>query len=781
VYCPQFPWTLWYNLPVRVFRNLYEALDSLERGKVLVSNVYHLFNPRLAFYQEDIFGGLKLDKYKNDLDLGYSVLDQYISEFGIDLPKKEEETDPIYHKLGLISSESFIVRSDDLLRTLEKLGDDTKDLRVLDKVPIDFVRASGKILSSLSSSFDLLVFSSFGVGRSRDLERDLENLMISGVYEGENIPDFSGFWSNVLFGKSRSYEKLLSVFDEDFRKYVLGSITFYDEKGGEKGTKYFSLPFGRFRFSEDTIFLLFDTNDLGRKIGLVSIDQRLSSSGISGWFTRLLVSRRDDLPEPKIVGCLDLHYYSVPNLKDVVLIPVELDVGGRKILVLHTFLVGDLLDDYFKFYVDVRDRSPLYTDYMLRIYPNKGREGGGKFVLEAIERVGFEIDGLDGVSLSATVSFINTSVGELTEVEGNKELVPRGSTPKYDSLDISVYDFSMSMDEKLDLSAFSSYEEELLSLVRHRNSYILKGRIWNNKRFVSLIRNGIERFESKFLSSLPSSCLLSSEGERNLALRDKEFILKMTDFVFRTSIKAIKDTFNKCVENGEKCDDFRVYIDVDEEKYGKDTIAITKIEYRPGPKFIYTKVDTNQYEDYLKEIFEKRTLYPRFIHSFDESSVNLCFENSRGDKAEIDIDLPLHEDRVKDSLKRKLYLGFINWSLRNLEEIRKDQADVYSVFLDLVPYDPGSVRFLHSKGIYDDISSRLKKFLRLEEALEQGTVEIKIFLDLGIKAKERENKICILPEEGPSFIKDLTLPNTFIYKQGKAVLEIEDWEEIVEV
>ncbi len=777
------PWlslALWYNLLVKVFRNLYEALNSLGRGKVLVSNVYLLFNPSLAFYHEDIFGGLKLDKYKNDHDLGYSVLDQYISEFGIDFPKKEE-TDPIYHKLGLISSESFIVRSDDLLRTLEKLGDDTKDLRVLDKGPIDFIITSGKILSSLSSSFDFLVFSSFKVDRSRELERDLENLMISGVYEGENVPDFYGFWSNILFGKSESYGKLLSVFDEDFIKYVFGSIIFYDEKGGEKGAKYFSLPFGRFLSSEDTRFLFSYAKDLGRKIGFVSIDQRLSSSGISEWFNRLLVSRRDAFPEPKIIGCIDLYYHSGPNLKDVVLIPVELGVGGRKILVLHTFLVGDLLDDYFKFYVDVRDRSPLYTDYILRLYPNKGREGGGKFVLDAIERVGFEIDGLDGVNLSATVSFNNTSVGELKEVEGNKELVPRGSTPKYDSLDISVYGFSISMNEKLDLSALSSQEGELLSLVRHRNSYILQGRIWNNKRFARLIRNGIEGFESKFLSILPSSCLLSSEGERNLALRDKDFLLKMTDFVFRMSIKAIKDKFDKCVESGEKCDDFRVYIDVDEEKYGKETLFITKIEYSPGPKFIYIKVDPKQSEDYLKEIFENRTLYSRFISSFDESSFKLCFENSKGDKAEIDIDLPLHEDRVKDSLKRKSYLGFINWSLGNLEEIRKDQADIYSVFLDLVPYDPGSVRSLHSKGIYDDISSRLKKFLRLEEALEQGTVEIKIFLYLGIRVKEKENKICILPEEGPYFVKDLTLPSTFIYKQGETVLEIEDWEDIVEV
>ncbi len=781
---PRLSLVLWYNLLVKVFRNLYEALNSLERGKVLVSKVNYMFNPRLAFYQEDIFGGLKLDKYKNDHDLGYSVLEHYFSEFGIDFPK-EEENDPIYNNLGLISSESFIVRSDDLLKTLEKIGGDTKDLRVLDKGPIDFVVTSGKILSSLSSSFDFLIFSSFKVGRSRNLEGDLENLMISGVYKGENVPDFSGFWSNILFGKSESYEKLLSVFDEDFRKYVLGSITFYDEGDGEKGAKYFSLPFGRFGSSEDTRFLLFEANDLGRKIGLVSIDQRLSSNGISGWFTRLLVSRRDAFPEPKIIGCIDLYYHSGLDLKDVVLIPVELDAGGRKrgrkILVLHTFLVGDLLDDYFKFYVDVRNRSPLYTDYILRLYPNKGREGGGKFVLDVVERVGFEIDGLDGANLSANLSFNNISVGELKEVGGNKELVPRGSTPKYDSLDIVVYNFSITMDEKLDLSTSSSHEEESLSLVRYRNSYILKGHIWNNKRFSRLIINGIEGFESKFLSGLSSSCLLSSEGEENLALRDKNFLLKMVDFVFRMSIKSIKDKFYNCVESGEKCDDFRLYVDIDEGKYGKDTVVITKIENRPGAKFIYAKVDPRHSEGYLKEIFENRALYSRFIHSFDEGSVKLCFENSRGDKAKIDIHLPLHEDRVKDFLKRKSYLGFINWSLRNLEEIKKDQADIYSVFLDLVPYDPSSVRFLHSKGIYDDIISRLNKFLRLEEALEQGTVEIRVFLDLGIKVKEKENRICILPEEGPSFIRDLTLPNTFIYKQGETVMEIEEWEDIVEV
>jgi len=768
---------------MRIFRNLFEAISSLEKGKVLFSNVYLLFNPRLAFYQEDVLGGLRLDKYKNDHDLGHSVLNHYISEFGIDLPKKEE-TDPIHSKLGLISSESLIVRSDDLLRTLEKLADDNGDLgdlRVLDKGPINFINASVKMLSSLSGSFDFLVFSSFEVGLSRDSEKELENLMISGFYEGENIPDFSGFWSNILLGKSESYEKLLSVFDEEFRKYVLDSIAFYDEGGEEKGTKYFSLPFGLFRFSGDTRFLLFDTNDLGRKTGLVSIDQRLSSSGISGWFTRLLVSRRDATPEPKFIGCLDLYYQSDPNLKDVVLIPVELDVGGKKILVLHAFLVGDLLDDYFKFHVDVRDRSPLYTDYIIRLYPNEGREGGGKFVLKAVERVGLEIDGLDGANLSATVSFNNISVGELTEVNGDKGLVPRGSTPKYDSLDISVYYFSLGMNEKLDLSAPSSHEEEFLHLVRHRNSYVLKGRIWNNKRFTGLIRDAIERFESKFLSSLKSSCVLPGEGERNLAIRDKEFLLKITDFAFRLSVKSIKDKFDRCVESGEGCDDLRVYIDVDKEKYGEDTIVITRFEHRAGPRFIYAKVDPEQFGDYLKEIFEKRSLNSGFIYSSDGSSFKLCFENGRGDRAEIDIDFPLHEERVKDSLKRKSYLGFISSSLKNLEEIRKEQADIYSVFLDLVPYDPSSVRFLYSNGIYSEISSRLKKFLRFEEALEQGTIEINVFLDLGIKAEEKGNKMCILPEEGQSFVKDLTLPNTFTYKQGGILLEIEDWENIVEV
>jgi len=37
------PPALWYNLLVKVFRNLYEAISSLERGKVLVSKVNYMF------------------------------------------------------------------------------------------------------------------------------------------------------------------------------------------------------------------------------------------------------------------------------------------------------------------------------------------------------------------------------------------------------------------------------------------------------------------------------------------------------------------------------------------------------------------------------------------------------------------------------------------------------------------------------------------------------------------------------------------------------------------
>jgi hypothetical protein len=61
----------WYNLAVKVFRNLIEAINSLGKGKVLFSTEGSLFNKNLAFYQKDIFEKLYLDKYK----MNYGELD----------------------------------------------------------------------------------------------------------------------------------------------------------------------------------------------------------------------------------------------------------------------------------------------------------------------------------------------------------------------------------------------------------------------------------------------------------------------------------------------------------------------------------------------------------------------------------------------------------------------------------------------------------------------------------------------------------------------------------
>jgi hypothetical protein len=128
---------------VKVFRNLYEAISSLERGKVLVSKVNYMFNPGLAFYLEDVLGGLELDKYKKNRNLGYSILGSYISEFGV----KTLEDEDVFHNLGYLSFSSLIVRSDDLLRVLDRVDDSVKRSKAFDNEPIDFVKSSLKILS----------------------------------------------------------------------------------------------------------------------------------------------------------------------------------------------------------------------------------------------------------------------------------------------------------------------------------------------------------------------------------------------------------------------------------------------------------------------------------------------------------------------------------------------------------------------------------------------------------------------------------------------------------
>jgi len=776
---PSVSLALWYNLLVKVFRNLFEAISSLERGKALVSNADYLFNPRLAFYQEDIFGDLALDKYKN-LELSYGVLGRYISEFLNIYEDEEDEIDQSkdegeYVNMGIvshshrefdrISSNSLFVRSDDFLSVLGKLDDSVKDLKSLDEKLVGFLKSSGKTLSSLASSFDFIVFSNF----KENQYRDEENLLISGIYEGKNTPRFSEFWKNIMFSNSGTYEKLLSVFDEDFRKYVLTSIDSYKNKSDS-----FSLPFGL--FSADTRFLFLDKNNLGKGVGLVSIDRRLSHNDISERFTRFLTSRRD-IPL-SILGCLDIYYFSGPKLeeKNIVLIPVELKKDGRKILVLHTFLVVNLLDDYFRFYVDVRSEGSLYTDYKIRLYPNKDGEDSGRLVLNVLEKIGLDIEGLYGMNLRAVASFKTTSVGELVEVGGNKELVPRGLTLSHDSLVISVYDFSANMDEKFYLSPQSPYEGELLSLFKDSSGRVLKGRgyaitgsVWKSTRFVNAIGNIISSFESKFFSDLFGSCFLSSEGEKYSYLRDKEFLKKMVELIFRESFEFIKSVLDKCEGFREKCD-LGVYVDIDEESYRENAIRITEIRYRPN--LIRGWVPPKESKGYLKKIFEERALYSKFIDSFDQSGAKLCFD-SKGNKVEIDIDLPLQEDKVKYLLKRSSYLGFINWSLRNVEEIREDQAELYSVFLDLVPYDPNSVRFLHFKGVYNSINSKLGKFIRnFEEALEQGSVHLNIDLTLGLKVTEKENKICILPSGGSYFVPELIVGSSFTYKKGKSLLEI---------
>jgi len=749
---------------MKVFRNLSEALNSLERGKVLVSKVNYMFNPQLAFYQEDIFGNLDLDKYKKNRDLGYKVLGSYISEFGV----KTSEDEDVFYNLGHLSSYSFIVRSDDLLRVLERVDDGAKDLGALDKEPIDFVKSSLETFSTLTDSFDFVVFSNF----KEDQYEDGDNIPIAGVYSKENTTDFSGFWRKLLFGEPSSYEKLVSVFDEKFRKYAFSSITLYDDKG----FNYFSLPFGV--FYGDNKFLFFEKRSLSpktsgfeKRVGLVSIDRRLSSEDISEAFSRFIVNAGGREISPRIIGCLDLYYSAGPKSEEnFVLIPVELDVYGRKILVLHAFFVVDLLDDY-KFYIDVREEGrAAYSDYTIRIHPNKDREERGKFVLYVSERVSFMTDKLYGVELNATASFKSSSVGEIIEVEGKKELVPKGIVPEYGSLQVTTYGFSIDLNEKFDLSAYSPDDGEELSLVRRDGGYLLKGHMWKNKKFVNAIINGIERVENNLLSNLPDSCFLSGSGKKNLPFRDKKFLLKLVELILRGSFKSVKEKLGKCGDE-KKCG-FSVY--VDEDKYGKDTIKITGIRHPPSSDFIYYTPENPEDLFLLREIFEKRTLYPGFTGYSDEGVAKLCFEGDAGSRVEIDTGLPLYEDKVKDLLKRKSYLGFVNWSLRSVGEVRENQAEIYSVFLDLVPHDPSSVASIHSQGIYDKIMSKLRRVINdLEGALNKGTIEVYIDLTLELRAKEEGNKICMLPGKGASFIGELTLGDSFKYKQGKVVLVID--------
>jgi hypothetical protein len=215
---------------VKVFRNLVEAINSLGKGKVLFSTDEFLFNKKLAFYQKDVFENLYLDKYKmNYGEVGAHIFIRYFYSNGLDFSND-------FRRLSSSTSERFMfVSSRDFIGMSEKLLQHASSLDYLKEEIGDFIKSSGRELSRLTNSYDYLIFSSF---RSDDLTvPELLDNKGKGWFNS-----VSRFWKNLVFGDSDAYNKLLSVFDGEFRDYVAKTVYLSKPPSGYES---FSLPFSR--------------------------------------------------------------------------------------------------------------------------------------------------------------------------------------------------------------------------------------------------------------------------------------------------------------------------------------------------------------------------------------------------------------------------------------------------------------------------------------------------------------------------------------------------------
>jgi hypothetical protein len=751
---------------VKVFRNLIEATNSLGKGKVLISTEESLFNKKLAFYQKDIFENMSLDKYKmNYGEVGAHILIRYFYSNGIDFSND-------FRRLSSSASEKFMfVRSRDFLGLSERLVQHANSLDYLKEEIDDFIKSSGGELSRLTKSHDYLLFSNF---RSNDV-------IIPELFDDSSKRWFnsvSKFWKNLVFGNSDAYKKLLSVFDGEFRDYVVKTISL---SGPPSGYESFSLPFGY--FDKGTRPLAFE-DSIGGGVGLLSYNGALSSNRISSELPKLLIFKGYNTPEekhgdvfPEILGCFDF-YFNIGKDEDIVIIPVESEYeDGEKTLILHTFYVATLLDDHFKFYVDgrkkvSRDEIDEYwnSEYKFNLYPNQKDEGKGKVFLDVEERIRVDLTwadkekGVEELRLEAELLLNASSFGEIVEVGSERSLVPRGA---YITKDGSLYIKNFSV--KLDPSTFDYVNFDL-------DKFVVPD--WDKNlsyAFVSIL----EKVEEMFMSKLPGfgfvygryrSLGMNSERVEYFTFRDREFLFNTIELVFRESLRSIK----KAAENK------GVY------SYVGGTTSITdkgvrKTNVFSTSKSFDVKVPYENFVGYQDEVFEKRKLYPRFIDYLDP---NLCLDFG---SVSVNVDFPgIYDKKVRDLVKIKAYRAFVNKYLpEENNELGKDHVGVYSLFLDLVPNDPSSVKYLYSKGLHKVFLSKgeIGKMIMksIVDPLDLGVVYTKWGVDIDIRiAPCRFEDYCVVPKYRyligdkvyeEIFISDLR-NQRFEYRIGNSSIEI---------
>jgi len=711
-----------------------------------------------------------LDKYKmNYGEAGAHILIRYFYSNGLDFSND-------FRRLSSSTSERFVfVSSRDFIGMSEKLLQHASSLDYLKEEIGDFIKSSGRELSRLTNSYDYLIFSSF---RSDDLTvPELLDNKGKGWFNS-----VSRFLKNLVFGDSDAYNKLLSVFDGEFRDYVAKTVSLSKPPSGYES---FSLPFGY--FDKGTKPLAFEGNNIGGGVGLFSYNVSFSSSEISHGLPRLLIFKGYYTPEekygdvfPEVFGCFDF-YFNIDKDKDVVIIPVESEYEeGEKTLILHTFYVGTLMDDHFKFYVDGgkkanKEEIDEYwnSEYKFNLYPNQKDADKGKVVIDVEERIGVDLTwadkekGVEELRLEAKLLLNASSFGEIVEVGSERSLVPQGVHITGDGI-LSIEKFSV----RLDPSTFDHLNFDL-------DRFVVPN--WDKNlsdTFVSIL----EKVEEMFMSNLPGfdfvygiyrSLGMNSQEIEYCTFRDKRFLLSTIELVFRESLMAIK----KAAENKGVYSYIGGTTSVTDKRVRKNNVFSTSESFN-------VKIPHENLSIYQVEVFEKRKLYPRFIDYLDP---NLCLDFG---SVSVNVDFPgIYDKKVRDLTKIKSYLSFVNKYLPEEDnELGKDQVELYSLFLDLVPSDPSSVKYLYSKGLHEVFLSKGEIGKRIMEGLvdplDLGVVYTKWGIDIDISIApcnfRGDKAYCVAPKYRylignkvyeQVFISDFR-NQRFEYKIGKNAIEI---------
>jgi hypothetical protein len=292
--------------------------------------------------------------------------------------------------------------------------------------------------------------------------------------------------------------------------------------------------------------------------------------------------------------------------------------------------------------------------------------------------------------------------------------------------------------------------------------------------FVSIL----EKVEEMFMSNLPGfdfvyrrsrSLGMNSEEFEHFTFRDKRFLLSTIELVFRESVKAIKKA----------SEDRGVYSYVGGTASIKDT-RVRKTNVFSTSNSFNVKIPYESFVKYQSEVFEKRKPYPKFIDYLDP---NLCLDFG---SVSFNVDFPyIHDKKVRDLVKIKSYRAFVDKYLPE-NDLGKDQVEVYSLFLDLVPNDPSSVNYLYSKGLHEVFLSKGEIGKRIMESsvdpLDLGVVYTKwgVEIEISVGSCRKDKSYCVAPKYRYrigdniyeyTFINDL-INQRFEYRIGKNAIEI---------